>query len=160
TVKVPVTVINKAAAFAGDAASELLGVGYIIGMRTSSVMMAGAVLGYLVIIPIVYFAGIHSQEAIPPADVPIRAWDNDPSLIKQIRNNYLLYIGAGCVASAGLISMSRTLPMIVRSAQAGMTAMRASEGEGGTVRRTENDMSMRVVILGSLGLLALLALFL
>src|SRR5436190_17183610 len=143
TVKVPVTVINKAAAFAGDAAAELLGVGYIIGLRTSSVMMAGAVLGYLVIIPVVYFAGIHSQEPIPPADVTVRAWAEDAKvdLIKQLRNNYLLYIGAGCVASAGLISMSRTLPMIVRSARAGMTAMRGGAVDG-AVRRTENDMSM------------------
>jgi putative OPT family oligopeptide transporter len=161
TVKVPITVINKAASFAGDAASELLGVGYIIGVRTSSIMMAGAVLGYLVIIPIVYFAGVHSTEPIPPADVSIRAWDADPKvdLIKQLRNNYLLYIGAGCVASAGLISMSRTLPMIVRSARSGMAAMRGGAGAG-TVRRTENDMSMSVVIFGSLGLLVLLALFL
>lgn len=161
TVKVPITAINKAAAFAGDAASELLGVGYIIGTRTSSIMMAGAVLGYLVIIPVVYFAGVHSAEPIPPADVSIRAWDTDPKvdLIKQLRNNYLLYIGAGCVASAGLISMARTLPMIVRSARSGMVMMRGGADTGG-VRRTENDMSMRVVIFGSLGLLVLLALFL
>ncbi len=159
TVKVPVTVINKAAAFAVDAASELLGVGYIIGLRTSAVMMAGAVLGYLVIIPIIYFTGVHSREPIPPASVSVSAW-SDADLIKQLRNNYLLYIGAGCVASAGLISMSRTLPMIVRSARAGMTAMRANAEGDGSVRRTENDMSMRVVVFGSLGLLALLAVFL
>src|SRR5207245_17231 len=131
--------------------SELLGVGYIIGLRTSAIMMAGAILGYLVIIPVVYFAGVHSPEPIPPASVPIRVWDADPNtdLIKQLRNNYLLYIGAGCVATAGLVSMSRTLPMIVRSARAGMTAMRGDNGATASVRRTENDMSMRVVVFGS-----------
>jgi putative OPT family oligopeptide transporter len=162
TVEVPVTAINKAAAFAGELGSELLGVGYIIGMRTSSIMMAGAVLGYLVIIPIIYFVGVSAAQPIPPADKTIQAWESDPGvdLISQLRNNYLLYIGAGCVAAAGLISMSRTLPMIVRSIRAGL----ASVGAGGTgprdVRRTDNDMSMAVVIYGSLGLIALLALFL
>src|SRR5947207_1869708 len=67
TIQVPVTVINKAAVFAADMASELLGVGYIIGYRTSAVMMAGAVLGYLVIIPTIYFIGIHAPQAIPPS---------------------------------------------------------------------------------------------
>src|SRR5439155_13449782 len=58
TVAVPIGAINKAAVFAADMASELLGVGYIIGYRTSAVMMAGAVLGYFVIIPTIYFIGV------------------------------------------------------------------------------------------------------
>ncbi|MCS6852662.1 MAG: oligopeptide transporter, OPT family [Gemmataceae bacterium] len=156
TVQVPLTVINRAAAFAADMASELLGVGYIIGLRTSSIMMAGAVLGYLVIIPTIYFVGVHAPEAIPPSSEKLI---RDMS-IAELRNNYLLYIGAGCVAAAGIISMSRTMPMIVRSIRSGLATVRA--GTGGPVerRRTENDMSLRVVLFGSLGLLGLLALFL
>ena len=73
TLKVPVTAINKAAVFSGDMASEMLGVGYIIGVRTSSVMMAGAVLGYLVIIPTIFFVGMSSSEAIPPASTSIQS---------------------------------------------------------------------------------------
>jgi putative OPT family oligopeptide transporter len=169
TIKVPINAINNAARFAGDMASELLGVGYIIGLRTSAIMMAGAVLGYLVIIPTIYFIGIKGTEPVPPATQTIQAWEEaekkDPEendLVKSIRNNYLLYIGAGCVAAAGLISMSRTLPMIVRSVRAGLASVRGGAGGNGNgaVRRTENDMSMRVVIFGSLGLLALLAVFL
>ncbi|MBL8797891.1 MAG: oligopeptide transporter, OPT family [Planctomycetia bacterium] len=157
TVAVPIGVINKAAVFAADMASELLGVGYIIGYRTSAVMMAGAVLGYLVIIPSIFFIGEHAPTAIPPSTTKAI---KDMG-ISDIRNNYLLYIGAGCVAAAGLISMTRTLPMIVRSIQSGMASVRGGAGDGElSIERTENDMSMRVVILGSLGLLALLALFL
>jgi putative OPT family oligopeptide transporter len=158
TIQVPITIINRAAVFAADMASELLGVGYIIGFRTSAVMMAGAVLGYLVIIPTIYFIGVHAAQAIPPStEKPISTMS-----ISELRNNYLLYIGAGCVAAAGIISMTRTLPMIVRSVSAGLATVRAggSGNAGGAIRRTENDMSMRVVLLGSLGLLALLALFL
>ncbi len=164
TLQLPVTVINKAAVLAGDMASELLGVGYIIGLRTSAVMMAGAVLGYLVIIPTVYFVGANSPDPIPPATRTIKAWEADPDvdLISALRNNYLLYIGAGCVAAAGIISMSRTLPMIVRSIQSGLASVRSgrTDNSGQAVRRTDNDMSMRIVLFGSLGLLVLLAFFL
>jgi putative OPT family oligopeptide transporter len=158
TIQFPISVINRAAVFAADMASELLGVGYIIGVRTSSIMMAGAVLGYLVIIPTIYFIGQYAPQAIPPSsEKTIRDMN-----ISELRNNYLLYIGAGCVAAAGIISMGRTLPMIVRSIQSGLATVRGGGGaaENGAVRRTENDMSMRVVVFGSLGLLVLLALFL
>lgn len=156
TVSVPITVINRAAVFAADMASELLGVGYIIGIRTASIMMAGAVLGYLVIIPVIYFIGQHAPEAIPPSTEKRIA---DMS-ISEIRNNYLLYIGAGCVAAAGIMSMGRTLPLIVRSISAGVATMRNNAGSVTEVKRTDRDMSLRVVFFGCLGLLALLTLFL
>jgi putative OPT family oligopeptide transporter len=157
TVAVPISVINKAAVFAGDAASELLGVGYIIGLRTSAVMMAGAVLGYLVIIPTVFFAGEFAPQAVPPST---EKQIKDMS-IGELRNNYLLYIGAGCVAAAGMISMARTMPMIIRSIRSGMASVRGGAAVGaGEIKRTENDMSMKVVLLGSLGLLAVLTAFL
>jgi putative OPT family oligopeptide transporter len=156
TVAVPITAINRAAVFAGDMASELLGVGYIIGMRTSSIMMAGAILGYLVIIPIIYFIGEHAPVVIAPSSEKLIQQMG----IGELRNNYLLFIGAGCVATAGLISMSRTLPMIVRSARAGFASARGGAADDATVRRTDNDMSMNVVVFGSLGLLVVLAVFL
>src|SRR5262249_26829008 len=145
---------NKAAVFAQAMASELLGVGYIIGLRTSAMMMGGAVLGYLVIIPIIYFVGEYVPGAIPPGDKPIKEMS-----ISQIRNNYLLFIGAGCVATAGIVSMFKTLPMIVRGVVGGLRGVGAGEANGPR-RRTEDDMPMSVVLLGSLGLIVLLALFL
>jgi putative OPT family oligopeptide transporter len=156
TVAIPLTVINRAAVFAADMASELLGVGYIIGVRTASIMMAGAVLGYLVIIPVIYFIGQHAPTAIPPSSDKAIA---DMS-IAEIRNNYLLYIGAGCVAAAGIMSMGRTLPMIVRSITAGLASVRNNAGINLVVKRTDQDMSLRVVLFGSLGLIAILTLFL
>lgn len=156
TVSVPITAINRAAVFAADMASELLGVGYIIGVRTASIMMAGAVLGYLVIVPVIYFIGEHAPVAIAPSTEK-RIVDMS---IAEIRNNYLLYIGAGCVAAAGIISMGRTLPMIVRSISSGMATMRNNAGIVTAIKRTDRDMSLRVVFFGSLGLIVLLALFL
>jgi len=156
TVSVPITAINKAAVFAADMASELLGVGYIIGYRTSAIMMAGAVLGYLVIIPIVYFIGVHAPNIIPPStEKPI-----SEMTVGELRNSYLLYIGAGCVATAGIMSMAKTLPMIFRSIKSGLSSVQSSNDEPVERRRTENDMSMRVVVFGSLALLGILAVFL
>lgn len=160
TVVIPFRFINRAAQFAGDMAPELLGVGYIIGLRTSAIMMGGAVLGYLVIIPIIYFFGQHANEIIPPGTTLISSITKDSDLVKNLRNNYLLFIGAGCVATAGIISMLRTLPMIVRSVGSGLSGIKGGGGSTGAVRRTENDMPMSVVLGGSVALIVLLALFL
>ena len=154
TAKLPLTFINKAAVFANSMASELLGVGYIIGIRTSAIMMAGATLGYLIIIPLIYFIGEHAPQAIKPGDKPIAEMS-----VKEIRDNYLLFIGAGCVAAAGIISMFKTLPMIVRGIGSSFSSI-GGPGASGPVKRTDDDMSMRVVLFGSLGLIVLLALFL
>jgi putative OPT family oligopeptide transporter len=158
TLEVPISVINNAAVFAGEAASELFGVGYIIGARTSAIMMGGAVLGYLVIIPLVSFIGQHAPEVVPPGREKLIRDMN----ISELRNNYLLYIGAGCVAAAGIISMCRTLPLIVRSVLSGVATVRGGAGpqSGEAVPRTDQDMPMSVVLLGTLGLLGLLTLFL
>lgn len=154
TVTVPFSFINRAAQYTQSMASELLGVGYIIGLKTSAVMMAGAVLGYLVIIPTIYFIGKDNPAVIPPGTMAIKDMD-----VGKIRNAYLLYIGAGCVATAGIVSMIKTLPMIVKGVIGGLSGVGGDEGTR-VKRRTENDMSMAVVLLGSLGLVALLAVFL
>jgi putative OPT family oligopeptide transporter len=155
TVKLPFTFINKSALFAQEMASELLGVGYIIGYRTSAVMMAGAVLGYLIIIPLIYFIGESMPNAVPPGDKPIAEMD-----IKEIRNNYLLFIGAGCVATAGILSMLKTLPMIVRGIASSLGGIGGGSGGSVALKRTDRDLPMSVVLLGSLALILILTAFL
>ena len=154
TIKLPISFINRAAVFSSAMASELLGVGYIIGMRTASMMMAGAVLGYLIIIPLIFFIGEHATAVIKPGTKPIAEMS-----IGELRNSYLLFIGAGCVATAGIISMFKTLPMIVRGISSSLSSMSGVSGDG-VVKRTDYDMSMKVVLIGSLGLVVLLTLFL
>ncbi|MSR81086.1 MAG: oligopeptide transporter, OPT family [Gemmataceae bacterium] len=156
TFKFPLVFINRAAVFSSDMASELLGVGYIIGLRTSAIMMGGALLGYLVILPLIAFAGDAGGAIVPPGRKPI----HDMS-ITELRNNYLLYIGAGCVATAGIISMIRTLPLILRSLTGGLRRRKGqTEEESSTPDRTENDLPMVSVLGGSLVLLGLLTAFL
>lgn len=154
TVVVPLNWFSKMAAVTSDMASEMLGVGYIIGTRTSSIMMAGAVLGSLVLAPLIYFFGADLQQSLLPADKPI----HDMKL-KDIHSYYIRFIGAGCVSAAGIISMLRTLPMIFRSIMAGLGNL-GSVASAANQRRTEKDMPMSVVIFGSIALLGVLAFFL
>ena len=134
---------SRVAALTSDMASELLGVGYIIGIRTSCIMMAGAVLGGLVIAPTIALSG------------------NPTWSLSHIYKEYLQTIGAGTVAAAGIISMVRTLPMIVRSFTSGIGAVRGGRAmDEHHERRTENDLPPSIVFGGSLALLAALAIWL
>ncbi len=142
---------NRLASLTSDMAPELLGVGYIIGMKTSSLMMAGAVIGNLVIVPAVSIFGDTVPGLIAPGMKPISQMD-----LSEIQANYLRYIGAGCVTAAGIISMFRTMPMIIRSATAGLRGMGGGSGSSRR-KRTERDMSLITVLVGSLVLLVLLA---
>src|SRR5205823_7573110 len=85
----------------------LLGVGYIIGPRIASIMCAGGVLVYLVLIPAIKFFGESSSTILAPGAMPISQMTPD-----DIREAYVLYIGAGAVAAGGIISMVRSLPLI------------------------------------------------
>jgi putative OPT family oligopeptide transporter len=142
---------NRVAALTTDLAPELLGVGYIIGMKTASVMMAGAVIGNLVIVPAIAMFGDAAPGLIPPGIQRIAEMD-----LGAIRSNYLNYVGAGCVTAAGIISMFRTLPMIFRSASAGIRGLGGSRSDEVRQKRTDRDMPLITVLIGCLVLLVVL----
>jgi putative OPT family oligopeptide transporter len=154
TVNVPLSFFNRVAVIATDMAPELLGVGYVIGVRIASVMMAGAVIGNLVIVPAIATFGDQVPTAISPGTKPISAMD-----LADIQKNYLRFIGAGCVTAAGIISMIRTLPLVLRSFGSSLGKLRGSGGVS-RISRTDRDLSGKAVLIGSAGLLALLAVFL
>jgi putative OPT family oligopeptide transporter len=154
TVNVPLSFFNRVAVVATDMAPELLGVGYVIGVRIASIMMAGAVIGNLVIVPAIATFGDQVTTAIAPGTKPISAMD-----LGDIQKSYLRFIGAGCVTAAGIISMMRTLPLIFRSLRASLGSLRGAAGAT-KISRTDRDLSAKAVLFGSAGLLALLAVFL
>ena len=154
TVDIPLKFFNRVAVIATDMAPELLGVGYVIGARIASVMMAGAVVGNLVIVPAIALFGDQVATAIAPGTKPISQMG-----LGDIQKNYLRFIGAGCVTAAGIISMVRTLPLIFRSFRSSLGSLRGASAVT-RISRTDRDLSPRVVLLGSAGLLALLAVFL
>jgi putative OPT family oligopeptide transporter len=154
TVNIPLKFFNRVAVIATDMASELLGVGYVIGVRVASIMMAGAVIGNLVIVPAIATFGDQVATAIAPGTKPISAMD-----LGDIQKNYLRFIGAGCVTAAGIISMIRTLPLVLRSFGSSLGSLRGASGPS-RIARTDRDLSGKAVLVGSAGLLALLAVFL
>ncbi len=133
------------ATLSAEVSPELMGVGYIIGPRVAGIMLAGGALSYLVLIPTIVFFGSGLSEPLFPAAKLIR--DMSPS---DVRTNFVLYIGAGAVATGGIISLVRSLPMILSAFRAGVGGFKAAAATA--VARTENDLPMNLV-LGGAGLL-------
>jgi uncharacterized oligopeptide transporter (OPT) family protein len=138
-----------------EADPALLGVGYIIGTKISCIMFAGGVLSYFVFVPAIHFFGDGLKEPLFPATRTIASMSAD-----EIRDAYVLYIGAGAVATGGIISLFRALPLIFSSLISGLRDMSGSVRSGGNVaRRTDRDMPMWIVFLGSILLVAAIWVF-
>jgi putative OPT family oligopeptide transporter len=144
----------KAGSISAEISPALLGVGYIIGPRIASIMCAGGVLAYLVLIPAIKFFGSGMTTVLPPGTIPIS--EMSPS---QIRGAYILYIGAGAVAAGGIISLFRSLPTIWHGLKGGLADLRGGSAATAGAPRTDQDMSMKVVIGGIIVLVALIMLF-
>lgn len=146
----------KAGSVGMEISPELLGVGYIIGPRIASIMAAGGVLAYLVLIPAIKFFGDAAATAISPGTIPIRDMGPD-----DIRGAYVLYIGAGAVAAGGIISLARSLPTIWRGIRAGLADFGAGRREAASVAvpRTDQDLPMKLVVFGCVALVALILIF-
>ncbi len=137
------------ASISAEVAPPMLGVGYIIGPKTAANMMAGGALAFIVIIPLIKVIGAGLNEAIFPATDLIR--DMSPG---AVRNAYVLYIGAGAVATGGIISLIRSIPSIIGAFKRGMGSLAASrKGTQVIIPRTERDISLIYVLGGSLALI-------
>src|SRR5712692_5265256 len=132
----------------------LLGVGYIIGPRIASIMCAGGVLAYLVLIPAIKFFGSGIAGVLPPGTTPISQMSPN-----AIRGAYILYIGAGAVAAGGIISLFRSLPTIWSGLKGGLADLRGGQTATAGAPRTDQDLPMKVVIGGIIALVALIMIF-
>jgi putative OPT family oligopeptide transporter len=136
----------KGASLSMELSPSLLGVGYIIGPRIASIMVAGGVLAYLVISPLIVYFGDSLETPVAPGTQLIRDMGED-----QIRNNYILYIGAGAVAAGGILSMLKAMPVILGAMFTSFRDLTAkSNGSGVQVKRTELDLPLGLVFSGSL----------
>jgi putative OPT family oligopeptide transporter len=138
-----------------DISPEYLGVGYVIGPRIAGTMFAGGVLSWLVLLPLLSILGQYITEPFPPIHPNFAAnpATGRPFLIAemapgQIWSAYIRYIGAGAVLAAGLITLARTIPTIVRSAKDSLKDLGGRVA--GAALRTEREIPMSVVLIGSL----------
>ncbi|WP_236913457.1 OPT family oligopeptide transporter, partial [Clostridium sp. Cult1] len=132
----------KGAAIGMDTLPALLGVGFIVGPQISSYMLSGAVLGWLVLIPLISHLGQYIPDIIYPASVPLMElsyWD--------IWDNYIRYIGAGAVAFGGILSLVKSLPLIIRTFKEAMGGLKSTAGTSSTLR-TDEDMSIKLALIG------------
>jgi len=141
----------KGASLAVEVAPAMIGVGYIIGPRTAANMMAGGSLAFLILIPLIHVFGDGLSAPIYPATKPISQMSPG-----ELRNAYILYIGAGAVATGGIINLIRALPTIVAAFRRGLTSLRGAAVDAAAVLRTERDLPMSVVVGGSTLLVALI----
>jgi putative OPT family oligopeptide transporter len=131
---------------------ELLGVGYIIGPRIAGVMVAGGVLSWLGLIPLISILGENIPGAFAPGKIPI-------SEMKPIEiwGSYIRYIGAGAVTFGGVITLIKTLPTIVSAFRDSFRDLRNDKTRSSAKTRTERDLPVSVVAVGSIALVIFMA---
>ncbi|MBR0494623.1 MAG: oligopeptide transporter, OPT family [Treponema sp.] len=135
--------------FGADVLPALASVGYICGKKISSYMFAGSVLAWFLVIPLINFFGGSSIFAPAKASVAeLGAWG--------IWSNYIRYVGAGAVATGGIISLVKSLPTIIR------TFKKAVSGLGHKIdseERTNKDLPMKGLLILALAIVVVIWLF-
>jgi putative OPT family oligopeptide transporter len=144
------------ATLASDVTPEYLGLGYIIGPRIAGELASGGVLSWLALIPLI---SIFVPETRLVQDLKnlsfTDAWMASHSHAEWIYRAYVRYIGAGAVACAGVMTLIKTLPTIVSAFRESVKSF----GKGGqkqTTIRTEDDLGMGIVVVGSIVLAVLI----
>ncbi len=161
-----------AAKVSGEITPEYLGVGYIIGPKIAGVLVAGGVLSWLVLIPLLSFlvpadviaAQLHKLGYLGDITKPGGKGGWDPATHTFADYSTAIYfafirlIGAGAVTTGGIITLIKTLPTIIKSIKSSVTSIKGNTGTGkSNVPRTEKDLSLKVVLFGSLALVVLIS---
>ena len=146
---VPSEVSLRVKGFAGEIGTQIypavMSVGYICGPRIASYMFAGGLVSWLVLIPaIVLFGG---DTTMYPGTVPISQMFADGGA-SGIWGSYVRYIGAGALAAGGLISLVRSLPLIVRTFRDAVKSMRGGKSTDNS--RTAQDLNMKLILIAIL----------
>ena len=143
---VPGEIAASVKGFAGEIGTQIypavFSVGYICGPRISSYMFAGSVISWLVLIPAIALFG--EQMILYPGTAPIGEMVAEGGAY-AIWGSYIRYIGAGALAAGGIISLVKSLPLIIRTFKDAMKSMKGGVGVAGN-ERTARDLSMKVVL--------------
>ncbi len=125
-----------------DSTAFILGIGYVMGLRSSMILCAGGVLANFVIVPVVWMLGRDAPDLIvAPGTVPIAEMT-----ARQIFLSYARFVGVGAIATAGIIGITKSLRVVAGSLGVAVRAFRA--GGSGTIERTDRDISIMSMLIG------------
>ena len=149
----PADVAAAFKSFKGEIGMEvypaLLGVGYIVGPKIASYMFVGSLMGWMVIIPMICLFGPDTW-MYPAAEGTTIAQLYANGGAAAIWSTYVKYIGAGAIATGGIISLIKSLPLIVTTFRDSMKSMKGSKST--STARTAQDLPMQFILLGILAM--------
>ncbi len=124
-----------------DAIGFTLGLGYVMGLRASTILVAGSILSNFVLVPLIWFIGSHFDSAVYPATLPIAKMT-----ALQIYRSYVRFVGVGAIATAGIFGIVKSLRIVANSFGIAFRVFR--HGEVALPERTDRDMSMITIFVG------------
>jgi putative OPT family oligopeptide transporter len=127
--------------FRFDAISFIMGLGYVMGLRSSLIFCAGSVLTSFVMVPLIWYFGSHIDAAVYPALIPI-----SKMTAAEIVRNYVRFIGVGAIATAGIIGILKSIRVVAGSFGIALHAFR--HGEAANQERTDRDIPIISLLLG------------
>jgi len=127
--------------FSFDAIGFILGLGYVMGLRSALVFCAGSILTSFVLVPMIWFIGSHTDISLYPAMIPI-----SKMTAVEIYRNYVRFIGVGAIATAGIIGILKSLRVVAGSFGIALHAFRHGEAEH--TERTDRDIPVVSLLLG------------
>src|SRR4051812_44142146 len=123
-----------------DAIGFILGLGYVMGLRSSMILCAGGVLSNLVLVPLVYMIGSHLPTAVYPGTIPISTMT-----AAQIFRSYVRFVGVGAIATAGIFGIIKSLRIVAGSFGVALKAFRGAAADSG--ERTDRDLPVMTILI-------------
>jgi putative OPT family oligopeptide transporter len=127
--------------FKFDAIGFILGLGYVMGLRSSMILCAGGVLSNFVLVPMIWFIGSHIDTSVYPAIMPVSKMS-----AVEIYRNYVRFIGVGAIATAGIVGIIKSLRVVAGSFGIALRTFR--RGEVAQPERTDRDLPIVYLLLG------------
>jgi len=128
-------------AFSFDAIGFILGLGYVMGLRSSMILCAGGVLSNFVLVPLIWFVGSHLDTSVYPAAIPI-----SKMTAVQIYRSYVRFVGVGAIATAGIFGIVKSLRVVAGAFGIALRVFR--HGDATAPPRTDRDIPMIAIFLG------------
>ena len=136
-----------------DAVAFILGLGYVMGLRSSMILVAGGVLSNFVLVPLIWMIGQHlGDQVVSPGAIPIAQMTAN-----QIFRGYVRFVGVGAIATAGLFGIIKSLKIVAGSFSIAVKAFQAKHAEAG--ERTDRDIPVMFLLVGVIASALAIAVF-